>query len=295
MELRQLTYFDAVARCGGFTRAARRLHVAQSAVSAQIRSLERELGVTLLARTTRTVTLTRAGELFLARAQTALAELDRARGELADLSAALRGRVTLGATSVLGSFDLPSALAGFAARHPGVAVSMRSALIAKLLDKLDAGEVDLVLGPVHDDLPSRFSVRLLAREQLVLALPPGHPRTGQARVELGELRDEPFVCLSADSGLRAILDAAAAGAGFTPDVRFETHSPAGIRELVSAGLGVALLAASATTKDGPPVAVRPVRPAPAHPPIGLIHHRDRRLPATAEALRRHLIQAATPA
>jgi DNA-binding transcriptional LysR family regulator len=293
MELRQLVYFDAVARLGGFTRAARQLHVAQSAVSAQIRALERELGVTLLARTTRTVTLTRAGELFLTRARAALSELDRARGELAELSSALTGRVTLGATSVLGSFDLPSALAGFFQRYPGVGVSMRSALIAKLLDKLDAGEVDLVLGPVHDDLASRFSARLLAREQLVLALPPGHPRAGRTRIEMAELNGEVFVCLSAESGLRSILDTAAAEAGFTADVRFETHSPAGIRELVSAGLGVALLAASATTGEGPPIAVRPVRPAPAHPPIGLIHHRDRRLTATVQALRRHLIQAAT--
>ncbi len=293
MELRQLTYFDAVARLGGFTRAARHLHVAQSAVSAQIRALERELGVTLLARTTRTVTLTHAGELFLTRARAALGELDRARGELAELSSALTGRVTLGATSVLGSFDLPPALAGFAQRYPGVGVSMRSALIAKLLDKLDAGEVDLVLGPVHEDLPSRFSAQLLAREQLVLALPPGHPRAGRPRVEMAELDGEVFVCLSSESGLRSILDTAAARAGFTADVRFETHSPAGIRELVSAGLGVALLAASATTRIGPPIAVRPVHPAPPHPPIGLIHHRDRRLTATVQALRRHLVQAAT--
>jgi LysR family transcriptional regulator, transcription activator of glutamate synthase operon len=284
MELRQLAYFDAVARLGGFTRAARQLHVAQSAVSAQIRALGRELGVTLLTRTTRTVRLTAAGETFLARARAALSELDQARIEL---SATLSGRVNVGATSVLGSYDLPSALAGFSVRHPAVAVSMRSALIAKLLDKLDEGAVDLVLGPVHDDLAPRFSARLLAREELVLALPPGHPPA-----EFADLAGEPFVCLSAESGLRSILDAAAAAAGFTPDVRFETHSPAGIRELVSAGLGVALLARSATTKDGPPIAVRPVRPAVAHPPIGLIHHRDRRLTAPVQALRRHLIQAA---
>src|SRR6516225_994064 len=103
MELRQLAYFDAVARHGSFTKAARRLHVAQPAVSAQIRRLEAELGTTLLERTTRRVALTHAGELFLARARQALSQLDGARADLAELSAVLRGQVRIGATQVLGA------------------------------------------------------------------------------------------------------------------------------------------------------------------------------------------------
>jgi LysR family transcriptional activator of glutamate synthase operon len=292
MELRQLTYFEAVARLGGFTRAARELRVAQSAVSAQVAALERELGATLIARTTRQVRLTRAGELFLARARRALAELDSARGELADLTATLRGQVTLGATSILGPLDLPAALVSFHDAYPGITVRLRSALIAKLLDKLDAGEVDLVLGPMHEDLPARFAARRIAPERLVVALPPGHRLGTRAKLTLADLSDESFVCLSADSGLRAILDAAGAEAGFTPHVPFETHSPASIRELVSAGLGVALLAASAATGEGRPIGVREVHPSPRHPPIGLIRHRDRRLTAAAQACSRHLLTSA---
>src|SRR5882724_13500304 len=117
VELRQLAYFEAVARCGGFTRAAQQLHVAQSAVSAQVRALEGELGVPLFARTTRRVALTHAGELFLARARRVLAEVEDARGELAELAAVVRGRVTIGATSVVGPFDLPNALARFHAHY----------------------------------------------------------------------------------------------------------------------------------------------------------------------------------
>jgi LysR family transcriptional activator of glutamate synthase operon len=124
-----------------------------------------------------------------------------------------------------------------------------------------------------------------------VALPPGHRLATQAKFTLADLSAEPFVCLSATSGLRAILDAAGAEAGFTPHVPFETHSPASIRELVSAGLGVALLAASAATRPGPPIGVREVHPSPRHPPIGLIRHRDRRLTAAAQACRRHLLAA----
>jgi LysR family transcriptional activator of glutamate synthase operon len=288
MELRQLTYFEAVARCGGFTRAAEQLHVAQSAVSAQIRALESELGVTLFSRTTRRVTLTAAGARFLERARAALSELDSARSEVAELSDVLRGRVAIGATSVLGPFDLSAALAGFHGRYPGVGLTLRSGLIATLLGRLDSGEVDLVLGPIHDDLPARFAARQLATESVVLVLPPGtRPITG-----LSGVREKAFVCLAAESGLRAILDDAAKAAGFTPQVLFETSSPASIRELVSAGLGVALLAQSAAERDGPPIQICRLDPAPAHPPSGLIQHREHRLTAAARACRRHLLESA---
>src|SRR6185312_1459411 len=94
--------------------------------------------------------------------------------ELGELAAVLSGRVTLGATAVLGGFDLPGALARFHTRYPGVALSLRSGLIADLLTLLDEGAVDLVIGPVHRDLPSRFSARPMVREDVVLVVPPGH-------------------------------------------------------------------------------------------------------------------------
>jgi len=288
MELRQLTYFEAVARCGGFTRAAARLHVAQSAVSAQVRALEAELGVALFSRTTRRVALTDAGAQLLERARRALAELDTARDEIAEMSQLLRGRVAIGATSVLGPFDLPTALAGFHGRHPGVALALRSGLIAALLAKLESGEVDLVLGPVHDDLAARFAAHVLAAESVVLAMPPGARPVGT----LDGVREKAFVCLPAGSGLRAILDDAAQAAGFTPRVLFEAPNPAGIRELVSAGLGVALLARSAAERPGPPTQIVRLDPAPPHPPIGLIQVRGRRLTAAARACRAHLIESA---
>jgi DNA-binding transcriptional LysR family regulator len=289
VELRQLAYFEAVARCGGFTRAAEQLHVAQSAVSAQIRVLESELGMSLLARTTRRVTLTHAGELFLGRAQRVLAELDGARGDLADLSAVLRGRVVIGATQVVGTVDFPGVLAKFHTAYPGVELGLRSGLIAQLLTALDAGELDLVLGPVHADLSSNHAAQPLFAEELLLVTPPSHPLSRSShRVTLTAVWEELFVCLPAGSGLRAILDAAAAEAGMQLRVPFETHSPQSIRELVSAGLGVALLARSVACSLGPPVAIIPLTEPLPHPPVGLIHHRDRRLTPAAQAFRRHL-------
>jgi LysR family transcriptional regulator, transcription activator of glutamate synthase operon len=297
MELRQLVYFDAVVRYGGFSRAAERLHVAQPAVSAQIRRLETELGTTLLQRTTRRVALTHAGELFLVRARRVLDQLDRARADLDELSTVRRGQVRVGATQILGSLDLPAALAQFRRRYPGVSLALQTGLIAELLDALHAGEVDLVLGPVHPGLPAHFLADPLVDESLVLVTAPGHPlATGLAAgrvVTLAAVRDEPFVCLRAGSGLHAILCAAAEG--FVPRIEFETYSPASIRELVAAGLGVALLAASAARTPGPAIGVHRLDRPPWHPPIGLIRARGRPLTPAAKAFGDHVTRIAAEA
>jgi DNA-binding transcriptional LysR family regulator len=281
MELRQLTYFEAVVRHGGFTRASEQLRVAQPAVSAQIRRLEAELGTTLLRRTTRQVALTDAGELFLVRVRRVLEQLDGARAELDDLHDVLRGQVRLGATQVLGDLDLSSAMARFRHRYPGVRLALRSGLIAELLAALDAGEIDLLVGPIHDGLPDRYVATRLAAETLVLITAVGRPAPSTPITTLAEVRDEPFVCLPPGSGLHAILTEAAAVEGFNPRIDYHTHSPASIRELVAAGLGVALLARSATQPPGPPIETHALACPPKHPPIGIIgRHSEVLTPAT---------------
>lgn len=286
-----MIYFEAVARCGGFSRAAEQLHIAQPAVSAQIRRLEHELGTVLLERTTRRVALTHAGELFLVRARAVLAELDGARADLDDLAAVLRGHLRIGVTQVLGSLDLPATLSGFHRRYPELSITVRSGLIAALLHDLDAGTIDVVLGPIHDDLPNRYLAQPFVTEKLVLITSPGHSVANTRPTTLSAFRDEPFACLPRGSGLHTILTAAAAEQGFTPRIQFEAPDAVSIRELVAAGLGVALLAESAAQADGPAVVVHHLRPAPKHPPIGLIRPRKRTINPTVRAWQQHLEQS----
>lgn len=283
MELRQLVYFDAVVRHGGFTRAAESLHIAQPAISAQIRRLETELGTELLQRSTRRVSLTHAGELFWSRTRRALDELDAARADLDQLASVLRGRVRIGATQVMGTLQLPVQLADFRRRYPGLGLTLRSGLMEVLLEALDNGELDVVIGPVHADLSPRYVVRALVEESLVLVSPPGH-RLRDSSGSLAAAREESFVCLPAGSGLHEILTRAAAAEGFVPRIEFETYSPASIRELVSAGLGVALVAGSAARTPGPPVEIYPLSHL-THPAIGLMVLADRALTPAAAAFR----------
>ncbi|TQM45649.1 LysR family transcriptional regulator [Pseudonocardia cypriaca] len=288
VELRQLVYLDAVVRHGGFTRAAEHLRVAQPAVSVQIRRLEAELGARLLHRTTRTVALTQAGELVLRRARRAMTELDAVRDELAGLAGGLLGRVRIGAIQALDPFDLPAALAAFHRQHPGVELALGSGALRRLLDGLDHGELDLAIGPMPPGLPARYARTPLFTDELVLATPPDHPLAGTDPLPLAALRDEPFVCLPADSGLRAILDRLAGEAGFTPRVPFESSHLHRLRDLAAHGLGVALVARSVAEAPGPPVAVHSVDPGPQLRPVGLLHRTDVALGAAAEACRAFL-------
>ncbi len=293
VELRQLVYFEAVVRHGGFTRASAALHVAQSALSAQILRLEKELGVGLLIRGNRQLSLTPAGRLLLDRARRILGELDAARAELADLTSTVHGQLALGATLVLGSIDLPATLARLHAEHPGISVTLRTGLIVDLLDALDSGAVDLVVGPIHGDLPARFRAEAMVAEHVLLVTPPDHRLRHRPVVRLAEVRDETFVCLRAGSGLRAILIGAAAAAGFAAHVPFVVDSPRAIRELVSVGLGVAILASSAALAPGPPVGTHRLDPSPPHPPFGLLHHRDHRFTPASRTFRDYLRRAVT--
>ncbi len=280
MELHRLVYFAAVVRHGGFTRAAEHLRIAQPAISAQVRRLEAELGVTLLRRTTRRVELTHAGELVLARAHRVLDELTALRVEAAHLAGGLTGEVRLGAIEAVAPLRLPAALAAFHRLHPGVALSLHSGRRAELLADLDADRIDLAIAPLP--VPERFHAHVVHDEDLVLVTAPGR------RVRLDDLADEPFACLPAGSGLRSLLDDACGRAGFVPRVQFEASNLSRVRELAAHGLGVALMARSAADGPGDPVAVHAVTPE-VRRSVALIHRADRTVGAAAAAFHVFLI------
>lgn len=294
MDLRQLRYLDAVVRHGGFTRAAERLHVAQSAVSARIRELEEELGVVLLRRTTRRVALTADGERLLVGAREMLAQMAELRADMAARGASLRGRVRIGTTEVLGALPLAASLARFRGLHPAVGLSLHVDLVDDLLARLARRELDIVIAPVHERLARRFVAEVLLEETVVLITAPDHPLTSQraGATTFRALREETFVSLPRGSGLHALLVRSSADAGFKPRIEFEASGPTGMRNLVSAGLGVAICARSVAELPGPPVHVLALNPPPKHPPLGLIRLRIPSLEPAANSLWEHLAETA---
>ena len=155
MELRQLLYAEAVARHRHFTRAAEELHVAQSALSHQVRRLEAELGTELFERTSRRVVPTAAGEAVAARARRVLAEVDGVRGELDELRGLVRGRIAVGALLPAGGIEVTRCWRASTARFPGIEVGLREGTAADMLELLDADELDVAFSLVSGELPDR--------------------------------------------------------------------------------------------------------------------------------------------
>ena len=256
MDLRQLRYLVALAEERHFTRAAARMHIAQPALSQQIRRLEDEVGLPLVHRTTRRVALTDAGELLVARARRALAEVDAAREELEDLAGVRAGRVVIGAMQSLGPYDLSVLLAEFHAAHPGVELSVREGVSDELLALLRADAVDLAFLSLAGDAPgSDLGHQRLLDEELVAILPPGHRLSRRRRIGLDELRGERYIQFREGAGLRRVVAIAARTAGFTFEPAFESNEVARIRAMVARGLGVAVLPRSDATGDALPLAV----------------------------------------
>src|SRR5215211_1236693 len=184
MELRQLRSLVTLADERHFTRAAARLHIAQPALSQQIRRLEDELGIALVDRTTRHVALTPAGDQLVARARRALAEIDAATEELSELAGIRSGRVVIGAMRSTGPFDLSALLAAFHARHPGVELVVREEPSEVMLQRLHADALDVAFLSVNRlDAGPDIQLHPLLDEPLVALLAPDHPLAGRRRSE----------------------------------------------------------------------------------------------------------------
>jgi len=274
MELRQLRYLDAVARNRHFTRAAEELHVAQSALSAQIRKLEAELGVTLLERTTRSVELTEAGELVLARARQALAETEALRREVEELRGLVRGSVAVGALRPAGEVDVPALLAAFKRRHPGVEVQFREGTAAEMVAHLRAGEIDASFALKAEQVPSDLEWLALSSEELVVAMSPSHRRAGPGPIARAELDRAELIAFRRGSAVRAAMDEALAAAGARPRILLEGSNEMLVRAMISQGLGIGIVPRTVAQLAGPPLAVRSLDP-PVVLPVGLMWRRQR--------------------
>jgi DNA-binding transcriptional LysR family regulator len=286
MELRQLRYLVALADEQHFTRAAAREHIAQPALSQQIRRLEREVGLALVERTTRRVTVTDAGRILVARARRILSEVDAANAEMQALAGVRTGHVTVGTMHTMGPVDVSLALAMFHERHPGVELTVREQSSEELAEMLRDDVLDLAFLSVTERIESHeLSLHQLVSEELVAVLPVDHRLAGRKRVRMAELADEQFVSYREGARLRELLTMAAHSAGFEPQIKLESNESERIRRLVARGMGVAILPRSDADRAIGNVAVATLVQPALRRDITLACREGRRLsPAAAEFL-----------
>lgn len=236
----RLAQFAAVARHEHVTRAAQELGMPQSTLSRAIVRLEADLGVALLTRHGRTVSLTPAGRRFLRSVESALDGVERAAEAVRADAHPATGRVAFGFLHTLGPETVPGLLREFRAARPGVRFQLVQNHGEAMVDMLRAGELDLCLTSPLPDAPD-LVVRPLDEQRLNFVVPEGHHLAGRPHIRLAEAAGEWFVTLETGFGLRRITDALCAEAGFAPRIAFEGEEAETLRGLVAAGLGVALL------------------------------------------------------
>ena len=244
MELRHLRYFLAIAADRHFTRAARKLGIAQPPLSQQIRQLEEEVGTRLFTRTTRGVALTAAGEAFLPHAEAALREVERARTAARRTSHGELGTIRIGFTSAASLNPLvPAAISSFRNAFPEVELRLVVQPTTPLLAQISQDVIDVAfVRPTQTERESLHAIPL-PDERLWVALPTGHALVARKRIRLGELSNEPFILYPRANGslLYDSIIAACQTAGFSPRVVQEAPQMASMVSLVAAGVGVTLV------------------------------------------------------
>lgn len=246
MELRHLSAFVAVAEELHFGRAAKRLQMAQPPLSQQIRRLEKELGVQLFERNTRSVRLTSAGEAFLQPVRTVLDDLDTAVRAARAAGLGEYGRVSIGFAGASSHETLPRLTRAVRAAHPAIELVMTGQTYANVaLARVADGSLDLGFVRLPVTQPG-VAYRVIDEEELVCALPSDHPLAAGESVPLDVLAGEPFVSFPANTGstVRDAMVGACEAAGFNPRVVQEAPDSYTILALVAAGVGVTLTVTS---------------------------------------------------
>ncbi|GAA1202112.1 LysR family transcriptional regulator [Prauserella alba] len=291
LSIRHLRAIVAVADAGGYSAAARQLHIAQSSLSRSVLEFERRVGVSLFERTTRRVVPTPDGAEFLAIARRLLSDFDAALNHFEGYLAGTRGSVTVAALPSLAGSMLPPALADFRRDRPEVTVSVRDGLADEVLAHVVAGTADMAV-TVAPAVPSGLSAPRIAVDRFVCVFPPGHRFHGRNRVTWGELAGEPFVAFDRDTSIRTYVDRTLADTGVELGPVTEARNIGAVAGLTAAGLGVSMVPALVVpmmgfagvqhTAAAGPVVERDIR---------LVHDPARPLSRTARALRDTLLGA----
>jgi DNA-binding transcriptional LysR family regulator len=286
VELRQLSTFVAVAEEGSFTRAADRLHVVQSAVSAGVRNLEKDLGVMLFDRSTRSVKLTDTGRALLPEARATLTAAQAARDAVDEARGGLRGTVVLGTMQAQGmrAMDLAGVLAAFRAEHPAVAVTVRHAGgSSEMARDVLEGRLDLAFVALSGHGPPGVELTTLACEPIVLVVPAGHPLAKSTAIELSALRDETLVDLPGGWGIRMAVDRSFAAAGVDRTVTYEVNETATMVDFIRNELAIGMLPASLVDSTAG-MAFVPIRDHPPSFQTAIAIPANRRLSAATRAM-----------
>jgi DNA-binding transcriptional LysR family regulator len=243
LELRQLRHFVAVAEELSFTRAARKIPLAQSALSASVRSLERALHTELFKRTGHSVVLTESGEVLLTEARKVLQAVDEAQDAVADVEGGIRGTVRLGILQAGAFAPLADLLAAFREQRPQVQLDVRVEPCGslELLRAVQQNRLDAAFVSIPGEAPEDVDVLPLAAARLAVVVPHDHQLAGKATIALDELAGETFVDYPQGWGIRQLVDRVFDAHRLEREIAVEVGDSQTACALALCGLGIAFL------------------------------------------------------
>jgi DNA-binding transcriptional LysR family regulator len=248
VDLRQLEHFVAVADELHFTKAAERLYISQSGLSASIRALEKELAAELFIRNTRRMELTDAGRALLDESRRTLASVAAGRDAVAAVRGLRRGRLRVGAEQCLGIVDVTAELTRFHEAHPGVALQVQQTGSGDLIEEVRLGRLDLAFVAEPGPAPEDVTFLRLATEPMQLVCRPDHPLAGRDSTTWEAVADEDFVDFHPTWGSRRITDRGFVAAGIPRTVTSEVNDVHTLLDLVERGMGIAVVPAPIARK-----------------------------------------------
>ena len=241
IKLRDLEYLDAIERFKHFGKAADACNVSQPTLSAQIRKLEEQLGLTLVERHPRNVMLTNAGTVLTSQARNVLKSAKEFEATAKTLADPLAGALHIGLIPTLAPYLLPHIMPALTQAMPNVRLYLYEKQTKALLEDLDNGDMDILILPWLDDEMKRFERYKLMDEPLVLASPPDHPLSRKSPLKLSDLKDDTILTLEDGHCLRDQAIGYCFTAGAEEDTRFKATSLETLRYMVATGSGVTLL------------------------------------------------------
>ena len=241
MEIRKLKYILSLAELGSFTAAAKAHFVTQPAVSIALKKLERELGQQLYRIEGRSVIFTPAGETLIDYARRMVDLEGELLRRMSDLEGLRRGKVTVGTIDAASIYVLPDVFSRFHDIYPGIEIKLEISSTVPLVEKLKAGELDLVVGTIPVTEAEGLDIIPIYSEPLLVIAPVSNPLAGRAAIGPESLSGQSFIFFHEGSMTRAIVERAFEECGVAPRVAMAIDSPEAIKNLVSSGLGMSVL------------------------------------------------------
>jgi len=250
MEDHKLRVFCAVAETKSFSKASELIHLTQPAVSLQIQAMEELYETRLFDRSGNSINLTPAGEILYKRAKEILALYAEAQHNISEITGAIKGSLSIGASSTIGNYLLPHIIAAFKKKVPQVNISLVVSNTKTITERLNAGEIDIAL--VEGDVSKqRFSVETLISDELVVTMSPAHPWAERRSLSAIELTKEPLILREEGSGTRQIILKQLEEHGIKLDqlkIALVMGSTEAIKGAVEEGLGVSIMSGWAVRK-----------------------------------------------